>query len=313
MIEAAGLVKRFGCVTAVNDLSFEVAAGETLAIVGPNGAGKTTTLKLLLGLVHPDRGRILLGPEQWEPRVARARLHLGYVPQRVEFPAGRTVREVLGFFSDLRGLPRTAVGAALARVGMSELGDRRARDLSGGYAQRLSLAQALLGDPAILVLDEPTASLDPEATWEFRSLVEQLRRQGITILLCSHLLAEVERVADRVLILVDGRRAALERLDALRARQASATRLAIELPGAEATERATRVLSGAGIPIVCRGDTRLVLEAANGRGMGVFEALRESGVRVGSLEVERPTLEEIFLGVVRGAPRHGEVPPGGTP
>jgi ABC-type multidrug transport system ATPase subunit len=121
------------------------------------------------------------------------------------------------------------VERALERVGLVTHAARRASELSGGYTQRLSLAQALLADPALLVLDEPTASLDPEATWEFRSLVEQLQREGKTILLCSHLLTEVERIADRVLILVEGRAAALERIDTLRERQAHAMRRSIEL------------------------------------------------------------------------------------
>ena len=239
MVRAQGLVKRYGAVVAVDDLNFEVATGETFALIGPNGAGKTTTLRLLLGLTRPDAGRIALGERGLEPHRPETRRGLGYVPQRVEFPAGRTVSEVLAFFADLRGLPRTAVARALDRVGLVSHASRRARELSGGYTQRLSLAQALLADPALLVLDEPTASLDPEATWEFRSLVEQLRGEGKTIVLCSHLLSEVERVADRVLIMLDGRAAALESMSALRQRQAESTRLAIasqaDLPTLEET------------------------------------------------------------------------------
>ena len=237
MVEARDLVKRYGDVIAVDGLSFTVEPGETFALIGPNGAGRTTTLKLLLELARPDRGQIVIGPARLAPGDPRARRQLGYVPQRVEFPPGRSVGEVLQFFSDLRGLPRTAVGRALERAGLSALESRRASDLSGGYTQRLSLAQAILGDPALLVLDEPTASLDPEATWEFRTLTQQLRREGVTIVLCSHLLAEVERVADRVLILSEGRCAAIEPMAALRARQAAATRAAIaasETGGADA-------------------------------------------------------------------------------
>jgi len=228
VIQAKGLVKRYGSVVAVDHLSFEVKTGETFALVGPNGAGKTTTLRLLLGLSLPDRGTIAIGAKGLPPRDPEARADLGYVPQKVEFPRGRTVSEVLRFFSRLRGLDARAVDRALDRVGLTEFASRRATELSGGYTQRLSLGQALLADPSLLVLDEPTASLDPEATWEFRSLVEQLKAEGKTILLCSHLLSEVERVADRVLILVDGCQAALERMDELRARQASAARRAIE-------------------------------------------------------------------------------------
>jgi ABC-type multidrug transport system ATPase subunit len=224
MIRATGLAKRYGTVAAVEDLSFEVESGEVFALIGPNGAGKTTTLKILLGLTRPDSGTVSIGNPGRSPEEAGARHGLGYVPQRVEFPPMRSVREVLEFFADLRGLPRAAVARALERVGLEAYATRRACQLSGGYTQRLSLAQALLGDPALLVLDEPTASLDPEATWEFRSLIEQLHREGKTVVLSSHLLAEVERIADRVLVLLDGRKAGLTRMQDLRERQREATR-----------------------------------------------------------------------------------------
>src|SRR5262249_5402787 len=162
-----GLVKRYGAVTAVDGLSFEVGRGEVFALIGPNGAGKTTTLKILLGLTRPDSGRVAIGDPGRSPHEASARHGLGYVPQRVEFPLRRTARALRAFFADLRGLPGAAVDRALERVGLESFANRRACQLSGGYTQRLSLAQALLGDPGLLVLDEPTASLDPEATWEF--------------------------------------------------------------------------------------------------------------------------------------------------
>jgi ABC-type multidrug transport system ATPase subunit len=298
MVRAESLTKTYGAVKAVDRLSFEVEHGETFALIGPNGAGKTTTLRLLLGLSRPDSGRIVIGPASLEPHHPEARRDLGYVPQRVEFPPGRTVTEVLAFFAEIRGLERAMVGRALERVGLAAHAERRASELSGGYTQRLSLAQALLADPALLVLDEPTASLDPEATWEFRTLIEQLQREGKTILLCSHLLSEVERVADRVLILVDGRRAALERMDALRERQARATRLAIDL--ADDGVPALEALRRAGIaaePLAGRG---VRVETGDGHAIQALETLRAAGVPVRTFELQRPTLEEIFLGVVRG-------------
>jgi ABC-type multidrug transport system ATPase subunit len=297
VIRVEGLRKTYGPVVAVDGLSFAVEPGETFALIGPNGAGKTTTLKILLGLARPDAGTVGLGPDRRPPTDARARAALGYVPQRVEFPAGRTVAEVLRFFVELRGLPVAAIARALERVGLTALASRRASQLSGGYTQRLSLAQALLGDPSLLVLDEPTASLDPEATWEFRTLVEQLRREGKTILLCSHLLAEVERIADRVLILVSGRRAALETLSDLRSRQMNATRLLIELRDDD--PRATAVLAARGMGAETLDARRVAVEGADGRGLEALEALRAAGVAVRSFEMQRPTLEEIFLAVVR--------------
>jgi len=216
VIRVEGLGQALGAVRAVDGLSFDVRAGETFALIGPNGAGKTTTLKCLLGSLRPDAGRIAIGAEGLPARrPARARVdRLGAAARGVRGrPHGRRGAR---FFAELRGLGPGAVEAAIERVGLGAYAKRRASELSGGYSQRLSLAQALLGDPALLVLDEPTASLDPQATWEFRSLVLELKAQGRTILLCSHLLDEVERVADRVLILVGGRAAALESMADLR-------------------------------------------------------------------------------------------------
>jgi ABC-type multidrug transport system ATPase subunit len=303
MIRVEGLTKRYGPLTAVDRLSFDVEPGETFALIGPNGAGKTTTLKVLLGLTRPDAGRVSLGQAGLAPTDARARHDLGYVPQRVEFPPARTVSEVLAFFADLRGLPRAAVGRALERVGLSGHASRRASELSGGYTQRLSLAQALLSDPALLVLDEPTASLDPEATWEFRSLLEQLRREHKTVILSSHLLSEVERVADRVLILLDGRRAALERLADLRERQLQASRLLIELR--EPADGAEQILRRERLSFETVGPRELVVQATNGRSLDVLETLRGSGVALRSFQLQGPTLEEMFLSVVRGGRREG--------
>jgi Cu-processing system ATP-binding protein len=195
------------------------------------------------------------------------------------------------------------VDRALERVGLTAYASRRASELSGGYTQRLSLAQALLGDPTLLVLDEPTASLDPEATWEFRSLIEQLRREGKTILLCSHLLSEVERVADRVLILVRGRCAALESIADLRARQFGATRLVIDLDGAAAD--AGHVLTAAGAEWQPVDAHRVAVEGTNGHGFAALEALRRADLGVRSFEMQRPTLEEIFLSVVRAGHEEG--------
>ena len=297
MIRVTGLTKRFGSVVAVDHLSFSIERGESFAMIGPNGAGKTTALKAILGLTRPDAGTIGIGERGLAPSDPEARRQLGYVPQRVTFPPGRTVEEVLGFFALLRGLPRGATGEALQRVGLESIATRAASQLSGGYTQRLCLAQALLGNPELLVLDEPTASLDPESTWEFRTLLDQLRREGRTILLCSHLLSEVERVADRVLILVQGRCAALEPLSLLRERQVNATRLVIEVR--EHAERARTTLETLGHPVEPLEGARFALEAANGQGLAALEALRRGGVIVRSFEMQRPTLEEIFMDVVR--------------
>ena len=210
MIQVERIEKRYGNVTALAGVSFDVNAGETLGVIGPNGAGKTTLLKILLGLVRPDTGRITVNGIDLtrDPRAVR-RL-IGYVPQRAVFEDSHTGWDALGWIARFRGVDKEAIAACAAEAGVDHLLDRRVGTLSGGQRQRLSLAAALLGNPPVLLLDEPTASLDPEATATFRRLVERLGQEGRTILLCSHLLADVERLCDRVLMLLEGRVAGIE-------------------------------------------------------------------------------------------------------
>ena len=213
MIRATGLSKRYGAVQALDGVDFEVAAGETLGIIGPNGAGKTTLLKVLLGLVRPDAGQVVIAGVDLAVEPVALRRTIGYVPQHDGFEERSTGREALGFLARLRGVPTAEVEARAATVGVAQLLDRPVGTLSGGQRQRLSVAAALLGDPPVLLLDEPTASLDPRATAGFRRLVGRLAAAGRTIVLCSHLLDDVERLCDRVLVLLDGRVAAVETVD----------------------------------------------------------------------------------------------------
>jgi ABC-type multidrug transport system ATPase subunit len=213
MIRAVDLVKRYGPVTAVNGVGFEVERGSTLGIIGPNGAGKSTLLKILLGLVHPTSGTVLVDGVDLRRDPVAVRRRIGYVPQRAGFEETVTGRAALEFLARLRRVPRDHVDPAARIVGVDHLLERTVGTLSGGERQRLSVAAALLGDPPALLLDEPTASLDPGATVEFRALVRRLSGEGRTILLCSHLLDDVERLCHRVLVLLDGRVASDEVVD----------------------------------------------------------------------------------------------------
>ncbi|MDX9978455.1 MAG: ABC transporter ATP-binding protein [Lentisphaeria bacterium] len=213
MIEAAGLTKRYGQVQALRGVDFTVARGETFGIIGPNGAGKTTLLKVILGLVRPDAGRVAIDGVELSQEPVRLRRAVGYVPQRDGFDEESTGREALVFLASLRGVQAAEVVARARTVGVEELLDRRVGTLSGGQRQRLSVAAALLGDPPVMLLDEPTASLDPRATAAFRTLVADLAAAGRTIVLCSHLLDDVERLCGRVLVLLDGRVATIEEVD----------------------------------------------------------------------------------------------------
>jgi ABC-2 type transport system ATP-binding protein len=213
-IEVIGLTKRFGAVSAVDDLSFALPAGRVTGFLGPNGAGKTTTLRMLLGLVRPTAGRALFSGVPYAALAAPAR-HVGAVLEASSFHPGRRARDHLRMLALALGLPRAAVDDALERVGLADVGRRRVGGFSLGMRQRLALAGALLGSPSVLLLDEPTNGLDPAGVQWLRSLLRSEAERGATVLVSSHLLAEVAQTVDDVVIIDRGRLVAQGSVDAV--------------------------------------------------------------------------------------------------
>ena len=203
MIRYEGFGKHYGKVLAVGSLDLVVRTGETLALVGPNGSGKSTTLKAAVGLVLPSAGRVLVDGVDVAGGPA-ARAALGYLPQRVSFPEGVTAREALRFYARLRGAVDGDVDGLLDRVGLTDAAGRGTDGFSGGMRQRLGIAVALLGRPRVLLLDEPTAALDPTGALLVRDLIGTIAAEGTTVLLSSHDLAEVGALAGRVGIFAGG-------------------------------------------------------------------------------------------------------------
>ena len=201
-IQARAVTKSFGPVTAIRDVTFTVGRGETVVLWGANGAGKTTVLRCLLGVV-PYLGAITVDGLDVRAQGKAARGRMGYVPQEIRFHDAQTVRETAEFYAALRGL--RAGEHHLAEWGLAAMAERRVGQLSGGMKQRLALALALLADPPILLLDEPTSNLDLAARRDLLECLERCRRRGKTLVLCSHQAAEVWRLADRVFVLEEGR------------------------------------------------------------------------------------------------------------
>jgi Cu-processing system ATP-binding protein len=204
VIRYEGFAKSYGRVLAVGGLDLEVRAGETLALIGPNGSGKSTTLKAAVGLVRPTLGRVLVGGVD-AVQGPGARERLGYLPQRISFPEGVTAGEAMRFYARLRGTPAAEVERLLGRVGLADAAGRVTDGFSGGMRQRLGLAIAMLGRPNVVLLDEPSAALDPTGALLVRDLIAEIAAEGTTVLLSSHDLAEVDALADRVAIFVSGR------------------------------------------------------------------------------------------------------------
>jgi ABC-2 type transport system ATP-binding protein len=206
-VRTAGLTKRYGKVVAIDDLSLTVAPGEVVGLLGPNGAGKSTTVKTLVGLVHATAGSAeLFGVPSDRPE---ARRHVGYLPELFRFHEWMTGRQLLAFHGELAGIGRDQLAAGipdvLNRVGLANRADERIGGYSKGMAQRIGLAQAIIGSPRLVILDEPTSALDPVGRREVRDLIRDLRSNGTAILLNSHLLGEVEQVCDRVAVIDRGR------------------------------------------------------------------------------------------------------------
>lgn len=208
MIEVDGLTKYFGPFVAIKDISFSIPEGQVVAFLGPNGAGKSTTMKILTGFLAPSSGRAsIAGLDVHKDRIAASR-KLGYLPENGPLYDDMTPAELLEFFGEARGLEPATLGerirAVTARCAIGEVMGRPIGKLSRGYRQRVGLAQALLHDPEVLIMDEPTAGLDPNQIRDFRINIKKLGATR-TILISTHILSEVDAVADRVLLINDGR------------------------------------------------------------------------------------------------------------
>ena len=202
-VEVRGLTKAFGRVTAVREMSFTAPAGKVTGFLGPNGSGKTTTLRVVLGLVRPDTGAALIGGVPYG-RLARPRRTVGALLEASGFHPGRRARDHLLVLADAAGVAGTRVDEVLGQVGLAAAADRRVREFSLGMRQRLGLAGALLGDPQVLLLDEPANGLDPAGIAWLRGLLRGLADDGRTVIVASHVLSEIAQTADHVVIVSDG-------------------------------------------------------------------------------------------------------------
>jgi Cu-processing system ATP-binding protein len=291
--------KRYGSHSAVEGLTFGVETGEVVALLGPNGSGKTTSLKAAAGLVRPTAGRVLLGAQGTPLRSAdepAAREVLSYLPQRVSFPDALTGREVLEFYRKLRGAPASRTDDALRLASLNGSAARTVGTYSGGMVQRLGLAVAVLPDAPLLLLDEPTAALDPDGLCAFYGLVEERRRAGKTVLFTSHQLGDVEQLADRIAILVEGRLVALLTAGDLAARLAERGVLRVRVPGRPAglVERVRALGSDAS----WLGDELVVPGPARKR-PAVLDALRAAGAEITGLTAQEGRLEELYRELVQ--------------
>jgi Cu-processing system ATP-binding protein len=301
-VELHSVAKRYGAVEAVRDVSFALPQGGRVALVGHNGAGKTTLMKLMLGLARPSAGRILMLGHDPAEGAADTRRRIGWLPENVTFNGALTGREILRFFAGLKGEPASAADAMLDRVGLGDAARRRVGTYSKGMRQRLGLAQALIGEPRALLLDEPTTGLDPEVRQGLYEILAGLSGAGTTVLLSSHALEELEGRVERVVILDRGRLVA----DGTMAELRRLARLPLRL-------RLTLAQAGAAPPewLAPAGDLRRLgprmveLSCAPEDKMSLLRRATDDP-RIADLDLQAPTLDELYAHFLRGHGRQRE-------
>src|SRR3954447_630780 len=285
-IEVAGLTKRFGDVLAVDDLSFTVDEGRIVGFLGPNGAGKTTTLRMVLGLITPTAGHATVLGHAYHTLEDPSHT-VGAVLDGGMLPPGRTGRNHLRALGRSAGIPDARVDELLALVGLSEAANRRAGGYSLGMRQRLGLATALLGDPRVLVLDEPANGLDPQGIRWLRDFLRRLASEGRAILVSSHVLAEVAQTADDVVVIHHGRSIVQAPLPELMARSGGGVRVAGPDVG-----RLSEILRADGVTVNDDGGTLLVRDRT---GEDIGRVIAANGIVISELAPASSSLEEIYF------------------
>jgi ABC-2 type transport system ATP-binding protein len=304
VIEVQNLTERYGPFTAVDDVSFKAERGEILGFLGPNGAGKTTTMRILTGYMPPTDGKAMVGGYDVQEKPIEAKRRTGYLPETPPLYPEMTVRDYLDFCARIKGVPRgertARVRTSMERTRIADVAQRHCGKLSKGYRQRVGLAQALLHNPEVLILDEPTAGLDPKQIIETRQLIKQLGGDH-TVILSTHILPEVSQTCHRVVIINKGRVVAIDSPDNLtmRLRGTETMFLQVDAGGADATA-ALRIVPGVTQVRVAesRGAvTSLEIESEAGRDVRRELAAAIVGSGWGLLELRpmRMSLEDVFL------------------
>jgi len=298
MIEVAGLSKFYGPLAAIQDVSFTVGQGEVTGFLGPNGAGKSTTMRILTGFTPASKGTANVAGYDVHADPMAVKRRVGYLPERVPLYDEMVVRAFLHFIAEVKGVPRRGIRAEADRVmercGLSHMASRLIRNLSKGYRQRVGLAQALVGNPAVLILDEPTVGLDPRQIVEIRSMIKGLAEDH-TVLLSTHILPEVSMVCERVIIINRGRVVSESTMEAL---SADGSILVVEASGPADQVRATLGAVAGVSEVRDTGPDRYTLITSperSGVEEGVAAALVAGGFGLRRLDTRKRTLEEVFI------------------
>jgi Cu-processing system ATP-binding protein len=298
VIRFSRFTKRFGAVAAVSDLTFEVGPGQVVALLGPNGSGKTTSLKAAAGLVRPTSGEVTIGQPARPAIEPSARVACSYLPQKVTFAESLSGREVVEFYRAIRNVPAARSDEVLRFASLNGAASRAVGTYSGGMVQRLGLAVAMLADAPVLLLDEPTAALDPDGLCAFYGLIERRKAEGRAVFFTSHQLGDAERLADRFAVLIEGRLVAAFGQRELAERLADRGLLRVRLSACPAgLLDAVRALSPDAKWIEALRD--LIMPGAAATRPALLDALRCFDVDIQGLTAEEGRLDSLYRDLVK--------------
>ena len=309
MIEVNGLTKRYGDHTAVSDLSFVIEKGKVYGLLGPNGAGKSTTMNMITGCLAMTEGTVKIGGYDIFEQPKQAKQLIGYLPEQPPVYPERTPREYLTFVARVKGVSpseiKEKVALAMEVTQISEVADRLIRNLSKGYKQRVGIAQAVLGDPEVIILDEPTVGLDPRQIIEIRELIRELGKEH-TVILSSHILSEVQAVCDTIMIISQGKLVACDTAEHLERLFAGTATVQLCTEGTEASVREIldRVQEISAYELQHKdGLCEVRIDAANTAEHQVcralFFAFSEAGCPILEMRAEKASLEDVFMELTR--------------
>lgn len=293
-IEVHDLSKSFNGFKAVNNVSFTVNTGEIFGFLGPNGAGKTTTIKSMLDLIHSNSGSIKIKGIDIHKNIKEAKKNIGYLPERVAFYDNLTALQNMYFFAEMKNASKTECKKLIEDMGIGDVGNKRVGKFSKGMVQRLGMAQAMLGSPPILILDEPSSGLDPRGAFLIRNKIKELQKNGATIFLSSHILAEVQEICDRVAIINRGYLVAKDSVSNLRQKLNLKPKLTLELENmTDKIQNAINDVEGIeNIQIINKMINIICDPKAKSK---AIIAIEKAGGNIINLHTSDPSLEQVFM------------------
>ena len=308
MIQVEDITKRYGTFTAVDKINFEIEEGEIVGFLGPNGAGKSTTMNMITGFIEPSEGRIIVDGHDISKKPKKAKKQIGYMPEGVPLYSDLTVKEFVTYMAELKGVPRKEkkemVQKAIKDTGLVEVQNQLTKNLSRGYKQRVSMAGALVSNPKVIILDEPTVGLDPKQVTEIRALIKELGKQH-TVILSSHILSEVSQICNRVIIINKGKIVAVDTPENLERKVVSGNAIYVTVEDLEnkmetVKEKLDKVQE---ISLVTENEDKTkkyMITAEDGIDLrkNVFETFAKEGITIFEMKKVDATLEEAFMKLI---------------